>query len=76
MERDEDLTAPYAFQNKTWIAYEDKISVGIKVRTRISQLFTLCKKYCTELNRTSFGVYLALHRSNNVLVRKKKSAAI
>ncbi|KYM96558.1 putative chitinase 3, partial [Cyphomyrmex costatus] len=30
VERDEDLTAPYAFQNKTWIAYEDKISVGIK----------------------------------------------
>lgn len=38
MERDEDLTAPYAFQNKTWIAFEDKISVGIKVRMRISQL--------------------------------------
>ncbi|XP_070149001.1 mucin-22 isoform X2 [Polyergus mexicanus] len=30
VERDEDLTAPYAFQNKTWIAFEDKISVGIK----------------------------------------------
>jgi len=32
VERDEDLTAPYAFQNSTWIAFEDKISVGIKVR--------------------------------------------
>lgn len=32
VERDEDLTAPYAFQNNTWIAFEDKISVGIKVR--------------------------------------------
>lgn len=41
MERDEDLTAPYAFQNKTWIAFEDKISVGIKVCMRISQLPTL-----------------------------------
>ncbi|XP_039312524.1 mucin-19 isoform X2 [Solenopsis invicta] len=30
VERDEDLTAPYAFQNKTWIAFEDKISAGIK----------------------------------------------
>lgn len=30
VERDEDLTAPYAFQNKTWIAFEDKISVDIK----------------------------------------------
>ncbi|KAK0085599.1 hypothetical protein PV325_004781 [Microctonus aethiopoides] len=30
IERDEDLTAPYAFQNNTWIAFEDKISAGIK----------------------------------------------
>ncbi|KAF7402476.1 hypothetical protein HZH66_004743 [Vespula vulgaris] len=30
IERDEDLTAPYAFKNKTWIAFEDKISAGIK----------------------------------------------
>ncbi|XP_032669599.1 mucin-19-like isoform X1 [Odontomachus brunneus] len=30
VERDEDLTAPYAFRNKTWISFEDKISVGIK----------------------------------------------
>ncbi|KAL0101768.1 hypothetical protein PUN28_019120 [Cardiocondyla obscurior] len=32
VERDEDLTAPYAFQNRTWIAFEDKISIGIKVK--------------------------------------------
>ncbi|XP_046820279.1 mucin-19-like isoform X2 [Vespa crabro] len=30
IERDEDLTGPYAFKNKTWIAFEDKISAGIK----------------------------------------------
>ncbi|XP_043251298.1 hornerin-like isoform X2 [Colletes gigas] len=30
VERDEDLTAPYAFKNKTWIAFEDKISIAIK----------------------------------------------
>ncbi|XP_078034052.1 uncharacterized protein LOC144468460 [Augochlora pura] len=30
VERDEDLTAPYAFKNKTWIAHEDKISITIK----------------------------------------------
>ncbi|KAI4503689.1 hypothetical protein M0802_001092 [Mischocyttarus mexicanus] len=30
IERDEDLTAPYAFKNKTWIAFEDKISARIK----------------------------------------------
>ncbi|XP_076656543.1 uncharacterized protein LOC143361176 isoform X2 [Halictus rubicundus] len=30
VERDEDLTAPYAFKNKTWIALEDKISISIK----------------------------------------------
>ncbi|XP_071444010.1 uncharacterized protein [Hetaerina americana] len=30
VERDEDLTAPYAFRNKTWIAFEDETSVTIK----------------------------------------------
>ncbi|KAJ8892465.1 hypothetical protein PR048_005045 [Dryococelus australis] len=30
MERDEDLTAPYAFRNKTWLAFDDHISAGIK----------------------------------------------
>ncbi|XP_014295434.2 uncharacterized protein LOC103571413 [Microplitis demolitor] len=30
IERDEDLTAPYAFTNNTWIAFEDKISAKIK----------------------------------------------
>ncbi|XP_015603015.1 mucin-19 isoform X1 [Cephus cinctus] len=30
VERDEDLTAPYAFKDDTWIAFEDKISAGIK----------------------------------------------
>lgn len=42
MERDEDLTAPYAFRNKTWISFEDKISVGIKVYVQILHLETLC----------------------------------
>lgn len=32
VERDEDLTAPYAFKNNMWIAFEDRISVAIKVR--------------------------------------------
>ena len=32
VERDEDLTAPYAFKDDIWIAFEDKISAGIKVR--------------------------------------------
>nr|QQJ42216.1 chitinase 3 [Sogatella furcifera] len=30
MERDEDLTAPYAFSNDTWLAFDDKISASIK----------------------------------------------
>ncbi|XP_076235089.1 uncharacterized protein LOC143179660 [Calliopsis andreniformis] len=30
IERDEDLTAPYAFKNRTWVAFEDKISIAIK----------------------------------------------
>lgn len=31
VERDEDLTAPYAFSKTTWLAFEDEISVNIKV---------------------------------------------
>jgi hypothetical protein len=31
VERDEDLTAPYAFRNSSWIAYDDVMSVEIKV---------------------------------------------
>jgi hypothetical protein len=33
IERDEDLTAPYAFKNNTWLAFDDSISVGIKVQS-------------------------------------------
>jgi len=31
VERDEDLTAPYAFSKTTWLAFEDEVSVNIKV---------------------------------------------
>lgn len=31
IERDEDLTAPYAFMNKTWMSFDDRVSVSIKV---------------------------------------------
>jgi hypothetical protein len=31
VERDDDLTAPYSFKNDSWIAFDDRISVGIKV---------------------------------------------
>jgi len=44
VERDEDLTAPYAFQNSTWIAFEDKISVGIKVFVRAITFPSLCER--------------------------------
>lgn len=30
IERDEDLTAPYAFMNKTWMSFDDSVSVSIK----------------------------------------------
>ncbi|KAL0278882.1 UNVERIFIED_CONTAM: hypothetical protein PYX00_000564 [Menopon gallinae] len=32
VERDDDLTAPYAFSARTWLAYEDKVSVNIKAK--------------------------------------------
>ncbi|XP_029168892.1 uncharacterized protein LOC114938915 isoform X2 [Nylanderia fulva] len=67
VERDEDLTAPYAFQNKTWIAFEDKISVGIKtkyallrdlaglaVRNIEDDIKTECEEPLTEEIRRSF----------------------
>ena len=31
LERDDDLTAPYAFKKENWVAFEDNISIGIKV---------------------------------------------
>lgn len=30
IERDEDFTAPYAFMNKTWMSFDDSLSVSIK----------------------------------------------
>lgn len=30
VERDEDLTAPYAYKNTSWIAFEDETSVKIR----------------------------------------------
>lgn len=44
IERDEDLTGPYAFKDKMWIAFEDKISVAIKVGARFTvfSVFYLC----------------------------------
>lgn len=30
IERDEDLTAPYAFMNTTWMSFDDSVSVSIK----------------------------------------------
>ena len=34
LEREEDKTGPYAFNNKTWIAFDDDSSLKIKVRNR------------------------------------------
>lgn len=31
VERDEDLTGPYAFLNATWLAFDDPTSAKIKV---------------------------------------------
>ncbi|KAK3876870.1 hypothetical protein Pcinc_018368 [Petrolisthes cinctipes] len=36
VERDEDLTAPYAFSNTTWLAFDDPTSVKIKTLTSLS----------------------------------------
>lgn len=31
VERDEDLTAPYAYKNGSWVAFDDTTSAAIKV---------------------------------------------
>ena len=31
IERDEDMTGPYAFQNYSWLSFDDPISVKVKV---------------------------------------------
>lgn len=40
VERDEDLTAPYAFHDTTWVAFDDPTSVSIKVSS------TTALSYC------------------------------
>jgi Glycosyl hydrolases family 18. len=44
IERDEDLTAPYAFKNDTWLSFDDSISVGIKVSINNFYLILICNK--------------------------------
>lgn len=43
LERDDDLTAPYAFKNKDWIAFEDRTSIGIKVKKKLTSIFNFEK---------------------------------
>lgn len=35
VERDEDLTGPYAFSNHTWVAFDDPTSIKIKVNHHV-----------------------------------------
>lgn len=59
IERDEDLTAPYAFMNKTWMSFEDSVSVSIKACNLIFSIYLQFKikvfqylranTYCCEI---------------------------
>lgn len=49
VERDEDLTAPYSFKDKMWIAFEDRISVSIKVRGIFIFIFIFIFKIISQL---------------------------
>lgn len=42
LERDEDLTAPYAYSGPTWVAFDDSVSTAIKVNSLIC---SLCSMY-------------------------------
>lgn len=45
IERDEDLTAPYAFMNKTWMSFDDSVSVSIKACISIVINFDFSESY-------------------------------
>ncbi|CAL7933092.1 unnamed protein product [Xylocopa violacea] len=79
VERDEDLTAPYAFKEKMWIAFEDRISVAIKgkyvllrdlpglaVHDVQNDLKTECSKPLTH----------EIHRSFSSFKRKSRAAVL
>ncbi|CAD1472463.1 unnamed protein product, partial [Heterotrigona itama] len=79
VERDEDLTAPYAFKDKTWIAFEDRISVSIKGKyALIRELPGLAIHDVENDFKTTCGMPLTheVHRSFSSFKRKSRAAVL
>ncbi|XP_043514292.1 mucin-19-like isoform X2 [Frieseomelitta varia] len=79
VERDEDLTAPYAFKDKTWIAFEDRISVSIKGKyALIRELPGLAVHGVENDFKTKCGIPLTheVHRSFSSFKRKSRAAVL
>lgn len=55
IERDEDLTAPYAFMNNTWMSFEDSVSVSIKA------CINNFNKYCYKSQLKRFNTAGKIH---------------
>ncbi|KAJ4443027.1 hypothetical protein ANN_04677 [Periplaneta americana] len=90
VERDEDLTAPYAFKNDSWIAFDDSISVGIKSKYVILRDLAGAALYpvdaadwtgaCAEENGTESGgpprLLRRLHHAFTTLARRSRGAVL
>ncbi|XP_033177766.1 mucin-19-like isoform X2 [Bombus impatiens] len=79
VERDEDLTAPYAFKDKMWIAFEDRISLSIKGKyVLLRDLPGLAVHNVENDFKTNCGMPLAheVHRSFSNFKRKSRAAVL
>ncbi|XP_068983254.1 mucin-19-like isoform X2 [Bombus flavifrons] len=79
VERDEDLTAPYAFKDKMWIAFEDRISLSIKGKyVLLRDLPGLAVHDVENDFKTNCGMPLThdVHRSFSNFKRKSRAAVL
>ncbi|XP_033366277.1 mucin-19-like [Bombus vosnesenskii] len=79
VERDEDLTAPYAFKDKMWIAFEDRISLSIKGKyVLLRDLPGLAVHNVENDFKTYCGMPLTheVHRSFSNFKRKSRAAVL
>ncbi|XP_050592027.1 mucin-19-like isoform X9 [Bombus affinis] len=79
VERDEDLTAPYAFKDKMWIAFEDRISLSIKGKYALLRDLPGLAVHDVENDfKTNCGMPLTheVHRSFSNFKRKSRAAVL
>ncbi|CAH1710162.1 unnamed protein product [Aphis gossypii] len=84
IERDEDLTAPYAFMNRTWMSFDDSVSVSIKgkyilLRDLAGAVITDVEALdwkLTCLNQTAVEPLKELTKTFTETARKSRSAQL